>query len=216
MARRYALQRLNRGTRGRGTQRNRRSKSAPCLELAGGPENRNFDPSQGLPPRPFVAGGVDKSLLAKRDFCGQDLRRSVEREGGDEGGEGRGGVMERGGERGWIRVNVITSREKERKFPLFPRYETGMDGGGKTLAQGSPAPPSNDIISNGSCGRDESGARSPDSSSGSGSSCDSHVTGSRRGEEGSSFDSDDDITSDNLSQDHDKMVSRFFNISFSV
>ena len=205
---RRSFKQQNRGTRGRRTHRNPRSKSAPCLELAGGPENRNFDPAKGLPPRPFVAGGVDKSLLVKRDFCGQDLRTSVERDGGEEGG----GVMERSRERGWIRVNVITSREKERKFPSFPQYETRMDGGGKTVAQGSPAPPPDDIISNTSSGGDESGARSPDSSSGSGSSCDNHVTGSGREEEGSSSHSDDDTTSDN----HDEMVSRFFNISFGV
>ncbi|CAI8005995.1 hypothetical protein GBAR_LOCUS4520 [Geodia barretti] len=184
---RRSYRQQSQGVHGRCSQRGPRSKSAPSLELVGEPEN--LDPSQrGVATRPFMAGRVDRGLLAKRDFCGQTPGKMAERESRGGGG---GRVMGRG-KRGWTRVNVVTSRKNETSLP---QYGAKIDEPTPTerCHTNSVTPPPDDVVDNnsGSEATSSSGNTSGDSSS----SCDSHVTGSERGEEPPSQ-SDDDITSD--------------------
>ena len=184
---RRSFRQQSRGVRGRCSQQGPRSKSAPSLELVGEPEN--LDPSQrGVATRPFMAGRVDRGLLAKRDFCGQTPGKMAERESRG----GGGGRVTGRGKRGWTRVNVVTSRKNETSLP---QYGAKIDEPTPTerCHTNSVTPPPDDVVDNnsGSEATSSSGNTSGDSSS----SCDSHVTGSERGEEPPSQ-SDDDITSD--------------------
>ena len=179
---RRGLQQHSRGATHGG--RKSRSKSAPYLEIEGGPGKRNSDP----PPRPFVAGRVDASLLAKRDFCGGTQGKTAERESG-------------GGVRGREACSVPRWRREKEREPRFTSLSQDVameskDGKREDTSTqfyqhllrdsaAGTAPSTSPEV-------EDTAASSPGASEPSGT-CDSHVTGSG-GEESPPL-SDDDVIS---------------------
>ena len=186
------------------------SKSAPHLEPDGVPRVRNLGPSlhKPLPPRPFVTGKVDRRVLGRRDFCGQQHMRlgtAVTREGSERETVREAGTAVRGLQRrvreseGWrggssvVAVLSQTTRERVTESPSLTHEEEDQLPLALECNQELPAIPTVNMSSESESETDcDSGSSSP--------SCDNHVTGSEgRAEFPAQCDSGDNVMHDQMS-----------------
>ena len=162
----------------RGVQKSR-AKSAPSLELVGGPGGQNSGPHTH---HPFVVGRVGSGLLGRRDFCGQQLPEEKMGERGGEGvsGEGReiGGGVRCEGERVWTRAGAAVSscvRDRETSHSQYrSRMEKDSEYHGPILSVPRQTQDTVAAAVSAHVSSDSDDAVGSES----GSSCESHVTGS--------------------------------------